>query len=63
MPGMDGCEASCQIRSQAWGKNFTMVALTGWGQNKDRERSQRAGFDQHWIKPASAEDLRSLLNH
>ena len=51
MPGMDGYELARRIRSQPWGKNMVLVALTGWGQEGDRRRSKDAGFDSHWVKP------------
>jgi CheY-like chemotaxis protein len=38
-----------------------MVALTGYGSRRDRERSHRAGFDDHRVKPLSDADLRSVL--
>jgi CheY-like chemotaxis protein len=42
-------------------KRAVLVALTGYGNEKDRRRSQEAGFDHHWIKPASLDDVESLL--
>jgi CheY-like chemotaxis protein len=38
------------------------VALTGWGQDKDRERAREAGFDWHLVKPAEIEGLQALLS-
>ena len=38
-----------------------LVALTGWGQERDRLRSEAAGFDRHMVKPADMKALRSLL--
>jgi CheY-like chemotaxis protein len=38
-----------------------LVAISGWGQQKDRERSREAGFDHHIVKPARAAELRRLL--
>ena len=38
-----------------------MVALTGWGQNKDRDESKRAGFDHHLVKPVSFQALLELM--
>jgi CheY-like chemotaxis protein len=37
------------------------VALTGWGQEEDRRRSQEAGFDHHLVKPVDLGELRELL--
>jgi CheY-like chemotaxis protein len=38
-----------------------LIALTGYGQQDDRRRSQEAGFDRHWIKPLTGEMLSELL--
>jgi CheY-like chemotaxis protein len=38
-----------------------LVALTGWGQDEDRERSKKAGFDAHVVKPVDEAALRRLL--
>ena len=62
MPGMDGYEVARRIRSQAWGRDTTLVALTGWGQETDRRRSREAGFDSHCIKPLDLQRLTSLLD-
>jgi len=61
MPGMDGHEVARQIRRLPHGREVTLVALTGWGQEEDRQRSRAAGFDFHLVKPASLEALRELL--
>jgi len=61
MPLLDGYEVARRIRAQAWGKRITLVALTGWGQESDRRRSQEAGFDSHLVKPLDLEKLTQLL--
>ncbi|MEX0724934.1 MAG: chemotaxis protein CheB [Planctomycetaceae bacterium] len=61
MPKMNGYEAAQKIRQQAWGKEMMLVALTGWGQVKDRGRTEEAGFDHHLVKPARPSDLRQLI--
>jgi len=61
MPGMDGYEVARQIRAQPQWRDLTLIALTGWGQEDDRERSRQAGFDHHLIKPADMTALKSLL--
>lgn len=59
MPDMDGYETARQIRSKGWtGK---LVALTGYGQESDRQRSKEAGFDNHLVKPVLAADIVGLL--
>jgi signal transduction histidine kinase/CheY-like chemotaxis protein len=64
MPGMDGYEVARRIRRRMGSVPATpvmLVALTGWGQSKDRSLSQAAGFDHHLIKPVNIETLRALL--
>lgn len=61
MPKMDGCEAARHIREQDWGKNMVLVALTGWGQDQDRQRTKDAGFNHHLVKPAEPIAIQQLL--
>ena len=61
MPMMDGYEATRRIRAQPWAADTTIIALTGWGQERDRQRSQDAGCDGHLVKPVSRVDLDALL--
>jgi len=61
MPLLDGYEVARRIRAQPWGKAMKLVALTGWGQEADRRRSQEAGFDSHLVKPLDLEKLTRLL--
>jgi PAS domain S-box-containing protein len=65
MPKMNGYEAARHIRQQPWGKNMVLVALTGWGQEEDKQRTFEAGFDHHLTKPvepAALEKLLALMN-
>ena len=61
MPGMDGYEVAQRIRQAAWGAPMTLIALTGWGQEDDKQRAMRAGFDHHLTKPVDPEALSALL--
>jgi PAS domain S-box-containing protein len=61
MPGMDGYEVARRIRQQPISQDVRLIALTGWGQESDRNRSQAAGFDYHLIKPADVSVLETLL--
>jgi signal transduction histidine kinase/ActR/RegA family two-component response regulator len=64
MPVMNGYDACQRIRAQDWGRNPLMIALTGWGQDEDRERSRAAGFDHHLVKPVDPEVLmRHVAKH
>jgi CheY-like chemotaxis protein len=62
MPGMDGYELARRMRAETLGKEALLVALTGWGQDQHRRRSQEAGFDRHMIRPADADALRAVLD-
>ena len=61
LPKLNGYEACRRIREQPWGKGVTIVAVTGWGQEEDRRRSQEAGFDHHLVKPVDPADIMGLL--
>jgi PAS domain S-box-containing protein len=61
MPRLNGLEATRQIREQPWGKDITIIALTGWGQEGDKERSREAGCDEHLVKPVNLPDLEIML--
>jgi len=62
LPKMNGYDACRKIREQPSGKRMMLIALTGWGQDEDREKSQAAGFDAHLVKPVDYEGLMELLN-
>ena len=61
MPRLNGLDATRRIRAEEWGRNMTIIALTGWGQESDKERSREAGCDGHLVKPVSLPDLEKLL--
>jgi CheY-like chemotaxis protein len=61
MPRLNGYEAARRIRQTDWGRGLTLVALTGWGQAEDREKTKDAGFDLHLVKPVEPGALRALL--
>jgi PAS domain S-box-containing protein len=61
MPGMDGYEVARTLRSRYPGRRTAIVALTGWGQDKDRALARAAGFDHHLVKPADLDALQALL--
>ncbi len=61
MPKMDGYQTVRQLRRFPWGKRAIIIALTGWGQQTDRERTAEAGFDLHLVKPVAEHDLFKAL--
>jgi len=61
LPTLNGYDVCRRIREQPWGKGVVLIALTGWGQDDDRRRSQDAGFDHHLVKPLDPEALMKLL--
>jgi two-component system, sensor histidine kinase len=63
MPGLDGYQLAQKIRAKPWGRDMLLVALTGWGQSQDIERSAAAGFDHHMTKPADFDALARLIDH
>ena len=61
LPKMDGYEVARRLRIQPQMKNCFLVALTGYGQDEDRQRSKEAGFDHHLVKPVDPVELQSLI--
>ncbi len=61
LPGMDGFQVAQQIRNEPALQDVHLIAMTGYGQDRDRQRAQQAGFDAHLIKPVQPEALRTLL--
>ena len=61
MPKLNGYDACRRIREQPWGKDMVLIALTGWGQEQDRQKSRDAGFDGHLVKPVDYAALMKML--
>jgi signal transduction histidine kinase/ActR/RegA family two-component response regulator len=61
LPEMNGYEVAQHVRSQPWGGQIVLVAVTGWGQEEDKRRAEEAGFDQHLVKPVNPQFLLQLL--
>jgi len=61
MPGLTGYEVASRIRLHPWGRRMMLIALTGWGQNRDMVLSREAGFDHHMTKPADSALLARYL--
>ena len=62
LPGIDGYEVARRIRLIPRAKAMTLVALTGYGQDTDKQRALSAGFDEHLTKPVKIERLQELLS-
>jgi PAS domain S-box-containing protein len=61
LPDLTGYDVARHVRSQDWGKEMVLVALTGWGQEEDKRRTREAGFDQHIVKPVDPMLLLKML--
>jgi PAS domain S-box-containing protein len=61
LPGMDGYEVARRIRAEPWGNRALLIAMTGWGQDKDKRLAHEAGFNAHLTKPVDLAQLGRLL--
>jgi len=61
MPRLNGYDTCRRLREEPWGRDVTVIALTGWGQDEDRRRSAEAGFDHHLVKPVEPGVLEKIL--
>jgi PAS domain S-box-containing protein len=61
LPKLNGYDACRRIRERPWGRDVTLVAVTGWGQDSDRRKSREAGFDHHMVKPVEFASLTRVL--
>ncbi|HEX2466319.1 MAG TPA: response regulator [Thermoanaerobaculia bacterium] len=61
MPGLNGYETARRIRQEPWGQEVALIALSGWGQRRDRARTAEAGFSAHLVKPVSEAQLLAVL--
>jgi len=61
LPGLSGYEVCRRLRAESWTAATPIIAVTGWGQDDDRQRSKEAGFDGHLVKPIVLAELTALL--
>jgi PAS domain S-box-containing protein len=61
LPKLNGYDTCRRIREQPWGRHMTLVAVTGWGDERDRSKSRDAGFDCHLVKPIDFAALDAVL--
>lgn len=62
LPKLNGYEVARRIRQEPWGHDMIIVALTGWGHDDDRRRSEAAGINFHVVKPVELAALEKLLD-
>jgi CheY-like chemotaxis protein/anti-sigma regulatory factor (Ser/Thr protein kinase) len=61
LPKMNGLEVASALREKDWGKNILLIALSGWGQDEDRRKTGKAGFDFHFVKPVNIDALTDIM--
>jgi CheY-like chemotaxis protein len=61
MPQLNGYEVAQALRQEPWGTAIRLIALTGWGQESDRQLAIEAGFDRHLTKPVDPDALEAML--
>ncbi|NML98003.1 hybrid sensor histidine kinase/response regulator [Paraburkholderia sp. RP-4-7] len=61
LPGMDGFQLAQEMRKRAATTNALLIAVTGYGQAADRQRTHEAGFDHHLVKPVSSEEIQRVI--
>jgi CheY-like chemotaxis protein len=61
LPKLNGYEVAQRIRTSPWGASMFLIAVTGWGQDEDRQRSSEVGLDVHMVKPVEPSALQELL--
>jgi signal transduction histidine kinase len=61
MPGMNGYDVACHARNTEWGRGAKLIALTGWGQQRDKALAAQAGFDHHLTKPVDGALIEAVL--
>jgi PAS domain S-box-containing protein len=62
MPMLDGYETATRIRQRPWSQDVVLIAVTGWGNEKDKLRSTAAGFNVHLVKPVDATTILDALD-
>jgi CheY-like chemotaxis protein len=61
LPKLNGYEVAQRIRQEKWGESMFLVAVTGWGQDEDRQRSEDVGMNLHMVKPVEPAALDRVL--
>ncbi len=61
LPDLNGFETVKRIRKESWSEGTVLIAISGYGDKRDRELSQEAGFDAHLLKPVPMKDIVDLI--
>ncbi len=61
LPDLNGFETAKRIRKESWSEGTVLIAISGYGDKRDRQLSQEAGFDAHLLKPAPLKDIVDLI--
>ena len=61
LPKLNGYEVAQRIREHEWGTSMFLIAVTGWGQEEDRQRSSEVGLNVHMVKPVEPAALERLF--
>ena len=61
LPGLDGYKVAVELRKDLDCRDTVIIAVSGYGREKDRRRTQEAGFDHHLVKPINHDELMFLL--
>jgi signal transduction histidine kinase/ActR/RegA family two-component response regulator len=61
MPKMNGYDVAKKLRAEATGKDITIIVVSGWGQEADKQRSRESGIDHHLVKPLEPSSLLRVL--
>lgn len=61
MPDITGFEVARRVRTENWGREVYLIAVTGWGQKEDKARAMAAGFNHHLTKPVDPDEVEDVL--
>ena len=61
LPGINGYDVAKQLRQMKLARPQCLIAMTGYGSEEDRQRTEEAGFDHHIVKPIEPAELNKLL--
>jgi two-component system CheB/CheR fusion protein len=61
MPDITGFEVARRVRTETWGRDVYLIAVTGWGQKEDKARAIAAGFNHHLTKPVDPDEVEEVL--